>query len=967
MPRFRAKARAVDLLGKGQIADLPTAISELWKNGYDAYGDNLASYLYLPASTGGSYPIFIISDDGKGMSKDEIMNKWFVLGTDSKSRNELEETSEETLYKLPRIKMGEKGIGRLAVAYLGPQMLMLTKKRKNYLEAVFFDWRILENFNLFLEDINIPNLTVTPDSSIEEIFQDLKGEFLKNFADSTDIDNDPWRDQLELKARIIDECRELALPPLVINEQIYDLQKDPLHANATRFIIFNPDDQIIELQHFTKNYDTEAKDESNNNHTFSALNALFNLFTTEDPEHKTSFNVVNENGPYDLLKAKKFFVPEDFNLCDHLIDGEFDEFGNFSGLVRVYRKEISHTFRAVREEKKTNYGPFKIKLGYVAGTRAESLLNDELWRVFGEKLELYGGLYVYRDGFRVLPYGREDNDFLEFEARRGKHAGEYFFAKRRMFGYIDITREQNSKLVDKSSREGFVNNSAYRDFKSNLIFFFKDLANKYFGTKAEYDYKREQQMQIEKLAKAELEERDRDIQARRQFAQRLKEYPSQLNFLEDRFNSLINVLNEKIENAAFVYDEIKAILQEIDQCKIKIQQYRIAAPTRFKPTDLQNRNYVAYNKQYSAIVKIMQDSQKVLDNIQDKLETKELLDEFESKNALYVNTLRNEFSEYAKRLGNILSKFKNDLSKEEEYFVNEFESRYKDILPTEENSESISFSLKILESLFNDTTDQISNRILPYLNHLERLSFDVNEDNLVGYYKLKFDQMKKEWNQAYELAQLGIAVEIIDHQFNVLYSQLSNSIDSLQKNLAPDNESMRKYESLKSTFHHLEDNYRLLQPLYRTTGRVRKNLSGLELYNYTNVFFSDRLKENNISFQISKLALSWTEFSYESIFKPVLINIVNNAIYWLQPVKDRKIMIDLIDDKLVVMNSGVPIADEHLTDIFDLFYSERPKGRGIGLYLAKRSLNGIGFNLYATNEPKFNLLNGACFIIEHQP
>lgn len=41
MPQFRAKARAVDLLGKGQISDLPTAISELWKNGYDAYGDVL--------------------------------------------------------------------------------------------------------------------------------------------------------------------------------------------------------------------------------------------------------------------------------------------------------------------------------------------------------------------------------------------------------------------------------------------------------------------------------------------------------------------------------------------------------------------------------------------------------------------------------------------------------------------------------------------------------------------------------------------------------------------------------------------------------------------------------------------------------------------------------------------------------------------------------------------------------------
>lgn len=45
MAQFRTKARAVELLGKGQIADLPTAISELWKNGYDAYADQLSCNL----------------------------------------------------------------------------------------------------------------------------------------------------------------------------------------------------------------------------------------------------------------------------------------------------------------------------------------------------------------------------------------------------------------------------------------------------------------------------------------------------------------------------------------------------------------------------------------------------------------------------------------------------------------------------------------------------------------------------------------------------------------------------------------------------------------------------------------------------------------------------------------------------------------------------------------------------------
>ena len=156
--QFRTKARAVDLLGKGQIADLPTAITELWKNGYDAYADKLKAELFKEGYNGLAKSYFTISDDGKGMSSTDILDKWLVLGTDSKSRAKLDEESEDTLWKRPRIKAGEKGIGRLSVAYLGNPMLMLTKKIGYPLQALYFDWRLLENYNLFLESINFSPL-----------------------------------------------------------------------------------------------------------------------------------------------------------------------------------------------------------------------------------------------------------------------------------------------------------------------------------------------------------------------------------------------------------------------------------------------------------------------------------------------------------------------------------------------------------------------------------------------------------------------------------------------------------------------------------------------------------------------------------------------------------------------------------------------------------------------------------------
>ena len=40
MAQFKTRARALDLLGRQQIAGIPTAINELIKNAHDAYADN---------------------------------------------------------------------------------------------------------------------------------------------------------------------------------------------------------------------------------------------------------------------------------------------------------------------------------------------------------------------------------------------------------------------------------------------------------------------------------------------------------------------------------------------------------------------------------------------------------------------------------------------------------------------------------------------------------------------------------------------------------------------------------------------------------------------------------------------------------------------------------------------------------------------------------------------------------------
>ena len=66
MAQFKASARTLDMLGRQQIAGVPSAISELFKNAHDAYADHVEVDYFL------SDGLFVLRDDGIGMTRDGI-------------------------------------------------------------------------------------------------------------------------------------------------------------------------------------------------------------------------------------------------------------------------------------------------------------------------------------------------------------------------------------------------------------------------------------------------------------------------------------------------------------------------------------------------------------------------------------------------------------------------------------------------------------------------------------------------------------------------------------------------------------------------------------------------------------------------------------------------------------------------------------------------------------------------------
>jgi signal transduction histidine kinase len=75
-------------------------------------------------------------------------------------------------------------------------------------------------------------------------------------------------------------------------------------------------------------------------------------------------------------------------------------------------------------------------------------------------LDTYSGVSIYRDGFRVHPYGEAGNDWLQLD-NRSRQSPTARLANNQLIAAIRTSRSSNPGLVDRTTREGLVHNSAY--------------------------------------------------------------------------------------------------------------------------------------------------------------------------------------------------------------------------------------------------------------------------------------------------------------------------------------------------------------------------------------------------------------------------------------------------------------------------------------------------------------------------
>lgn len=103
-------------------------------------------------------------------------------------------------------------------------------------------------------------------------------------------------------------------------------------------------------------------------------------------------------------------------------------------------------------------------------------------RDFRRTIRDHSGVSLYRDGFRILPYGEADNDWLRLDRRRVNNP-TVRLSNNQLLGWIQLSAEANPELRDQTNREGLVTNDAYHHLQAAVLDLLSYLENRRFGSR----------------------------------------------------------------------------------------------------------------------------------------------------------------------------------------------------------------------------------------------------------------------------------------------------------------------------------------------------------------------------------------------------------------------------------------------------------------------------------------------------
>jgi signal transduction histidine kinase len=953
------------MLGRQQIANVSTAINELFKNAYDAYADH-AEVDYFRSDN-----LLVIRDNGVGMTLEEFEDRWLVLGTESKYAPHGKKADfYRPSGKPERAIMGEKGIGRLAIALLGRQVLILTRAERHGklhdLLMCFIHWDLFEISGINLDEIEIPIKIVRggvlPEANdVDELISELR-ENVEKLA----IKHDENKFH-----RIFGDIDDFQLDPKDMDNFLGGLSLEDKGCGA-HFYVANADEGIA--------HEIERERQQGSKDFSKFLLGFSNSVFREEPPPpiETSFRYwPTDAACEDLISEREFFTHEEMDSADHRIAGKFDEFGQFQGAVRIYDQKIeNHVIPwSGGSGHPTKCGPFEIEFGYVAGNQRESRLPPDEWKRIDNRLESIGGMYVYRDRIRILPYGNSDNDWLDIEQRRTKGAGYYFFSYRRIFGAVKLTREQNGFLKEKAGREGFQQDKAYRQLKDILENLFVQLAADFFRESGDYsEYYSEQRAELERL---ELARRRREKQVstkRKNIAASLESFFDRVGegLPDTELANLQNAIKQRMDAAAKMKDPDEASAALLDAEKeanrrlseIK-ESYRLSKPRGVGLSRKLQRDWNAYNAELERLeneifvpfsneiantlgavakeAKLYVDQRKRLSElIKQQADTgKKLVSQEAGQVRNSANDTRSAALKFAREA---IHEMQNTISDVEVEFA------HKDLAGLSDDDieylrNSFEGRIEAVGRKNKETLSKVRDMLTAISSNLEQ-GLDVAESDIVEAMDQELQELREQTDADAELVQLGLAVAVINHEFDAAIKGVRRSLKELRPWANANNELSSLYQDIRNNFDHLDGHLNLFTPLQRRLYRKAIPIHGKDINHYVRTLFEVRLKRHGIKLEVSEEFLVSEIEGFPSTIYPVFVNIFDNAIFWLKDInREKLIRLDAKDGAFLISNNGPPIHRRDYSAIFEQGFTRKPGGRGLGLFITKKALHKEGMDI----------------------
>lgn len=499
---FTVSARTVRLIGRENVANAEGAIIELVKNAYDAdakccivYFDNkyntppteltkkeFESFtvenehiekVYQPNLLNNyslieridknidknitdffrSKTALYIIDNGDGMDNEIIRTRWMHIGTDFKLNDIYTPNG--------RIRSGAKGIGRFALDRLGDngEMITLPKESKNgYKWNV--NWSDFEKKDAIIGKVTADLFEINDMSFKSELIEQVNNKEIEevvkcNFSNGTILKVTNLRDDWnEKNVRRIFNSLEILTPPEGQREFSIHLfsSSAPNKFGKIDNSDFNDYDYKIQAKYFNdseKNIEIKIE---RNEIDWELLDK--DLFNEEDMK----------KSPFDdkTIKNKTFTINR--TLYDF-----------FPG----YKEELQEK----AEEKFSKLGQFEfnfyfLKRSLTSGDQAKYFQKDISKSRRDNWYKKFGGIRIFRDSFRVRPFGELNSSFYDWLALGERQAQSPAAVSRKnqwrtrpynIAGNVHISRIFNKELDDKSSREGLQENETYNLLRKVLL------------------------------------------------------------------------------------------------------------------------------------------------------------------------------------------------------------------------------------------------------------------------------------------------------------------------------------------------------------------------------------------------------------------------------------------------------------------------------------------------------------------